>query len=163
MGSVGGAECVADIIVSQVSQFFGELFAVLGLFFAAEAGVLKEDHIAVLHLGNCLGRSFAGDVVIGNKDDFLAELLGQALCDRCQGFALVRPVLDFAEVRAEDDFRAALDELADGRKRSDDTGLVGDLAVLQRDVEIAADQDALALNVLKVFNTLFVQHRFSPS
>ena len=72
MCSVGGTECVAYIIISQISQFLAELFAVLGLFSAAETCILQKNYIAFLHSFYSLGSCFAGYIVIRYENNFLA-------------------------------------------------------------------------------------------
>ena len=47
MCSVGGTECVAYIVVCEVSQLFAELFAVLCLLSTAETGILKKNYISL--------------------------------------------------------------------------------------------------------------------
>ena len=57
--------------------------------------------------------------------------------------AALRP----AEMREQDDLAALVGDLGDGRRDALDAGRVGDLAVLDRHVEVDAQQDALALHV----------------
>ena len=99
----------------------------LGLFLAAEPGVLQENDVAVLHLCDSLGCCISGDMIVGDELDFLAELLGKALCNRCQGLTLVGSILDLAEMGAEDDLCALIDQLLNGGQSGNDTGLIGDL------------------------------------
>ena len=162
MRAVCRTESVADIIVGKISEFLGEFFAVLGLFAAAETGVLKKNDVAGLHGLDGLRGFLAGHVVISDKYDFLAELLRETRGDRSKGFALVRAIFDFAKVRAKDDLRAFADELFDGRKSRNDTGLVRDDAVLQRHVEIAADKHSLAVQIFEIINC-FLLHVFLSS
>ena len=82
MCSVRRTKCIAYIIVSQISQLFAELFAVLGLFFAAETSILQQNNIAVFHFSNSLGSCFAGYIVISNEFYLFAQLLGQSYCYR---------------------------------------------------------------------------------
>ena len=96
MSPVGGTECITYIIVCQVSQFFTERFAVLGLFFAAETGILKQHHIAFAHLCHSFGGCLAGYIVICYKVYFLAQLLRQPLGNRSQGLSLVGAILYLA-------------------------------------------------------------------
>ena len=164
MRSVGAAECIAYIVICKISQFFCKAlscFFRLGLFLASETGILQKDDVSVLHLGNSLGCCLSGNIVIGDELDFLAELLGQACGNRCQRLALVRALLYFAKMGAEDDLCAFPNQLVDGGECSNDTGLVGDLPVLQRYVEIAADKDSLSLCV-DVINGLLIQHWNMP-
>ena len=127
---MGGAECITYIVICQISQLFAELLAVLGLFRATETGILKQDNIALFHSLNSLGSCLAGYVVIRYEYNILAQLLGQAYCNRSQRLALVRAILYFAQVGAENHFCALTDQLLDGRQCSHDTGLVGDDTVL---------------------------------
>ena len=55
-----------------------------------------------------------------------------------------------AQMAAQDDLCAVIDQLLDGGQSRIDTVLVGDDAVLHGDVEIAADKDLLAAVVLIV-------------
>jgi hypothetical protein len=52
-----------------------------------------------------------------------------------------------------DDLRAGFPQLVQRRQRRPDPPVVGDLAVVQWDVEITADQDALAAQVSKIGNS----------
>ena len=52
-----------------------------------------------------------------------------------------------AHVRAQDHLRAVFHQILDGRQGAHDAVFVGDLAVLHRDVEIAADENALAFDI----------------
>ncbi len=50
----------------------------------------------------------------------------------------------------QDDAAALVGDFLDGRLGGADAGVVGDLAVGHRDIEIDADKDALALEVRKI-------------
>ena len=130
MCSVGGTECVAYIVVCEVSQLFAELFAVLCLLSSAETGVLKKNDISLFHCVYSLCCSFAGYVVIGYENNFFSEFLRKALCNRSQGFSLVRAIFYFSKVGAKNHFAAIVDQLLDCRESCVDTCLVCDLTVL---------------------------------
>ena len=130
MCSVGGTKCVAYIVVSQVSQLFAEFLAVLGLFFAAETGILQKYHIAVCHSLNSLGCCFAGYIVIRYEYNLLAQLLFQSYSNRSQGLTLVGAIFYFAQVRAEDNLCTFVNQLLDSRQSCNNTSLVCDLAIL---------------------------------
>ena len=99
VGAVRGTERIADEGIRQIGQFLAEAFAVLGLFGAPETGVLQQDHVAVLHgRDGFVGRS-AGHVVIVHELHGLAQQFAQADRHGRQGFAGVRAVFDFAQVR----------------------------------------------------------------
>ena len=61
-----------------------------------------------------------------------------------------------AEMGDHDHARTALDQVLDGRERLADPGIVDDTAVLDRDVEVDADQHALARDV-EVANRGFLE------
>ena len=157
MSSVGGAECVHyEDAVGQVSQLLAELLAVLGLFCAAETCVLKDYDLAVLHLSNSLLCDVACYLVVLGENYLCIYKLSQSVSGSLQGELLLRAVLRLAEVRAEDNLCAVLDQLVDGRESCGDTVVVGDLAVLHRYVEVNADEHLLAL-FIQVFYILLVQ------
>ena len=86
---------------------------------------------------------------------FFAEFFGKAFGHRSQGKFRFRFALRFAEMRAEDQFCAVVDEILDGRERSVDTVFIGDDTIFQGNVKVAAGKDAFAVDV-NVFNGLFV-------
>src|SRR5699024_3138530 len=147
--TVAAAEGVVHIGVGQAGQLLGEFGDVLGLLLA-EAGVLQQDHVAVVHGGDSGLGVLAHDVVIVGKDDFLAQLSAQGLGDGGQAELGLGAVLGFAQVAAQDDLCAVIDQLLDGGHSRVDAVLVGDDAVLHGDVEIAADKHFLAAVVLVV-------------
>jgi hypothetical protein len=61
-------------------------------------------------------------------------------------------------VGAENDSRALIDKILDGWQSGAHTCIVGDPAILQRDVEINPDQYFLILE-LHISNCFFVEHR----
>ena len=76
-----------------------------------------------------------------------AEELRQPLRDGPQAEAVLDLAVGPAEVAREDDPRAVGEQVVDGRDGGADARVVGDLAVLERDVEVDADEDALAGDV----------------
>ena len=83
-------------------------------------------------------------MIIRYEYNFFAKLLGKTLCNRCKGLALVRAILYFSKVGAENYFAAVSDQLLDGRKCCYDTCLICDHAIFQRYVEIASYKDAFS-------------------
>ena len=143
---MGRAERVVDEDVREGTEFFGEGSFVLGLF-RSVTGVLKEDDVSVLHGSNgCFG-ILADHIVVCGEGDRLAQELCEADCDGSEGQFGLRFALRFAEVGAKDDLATVSNEFLDGRKRGDQTVLVGDLAVFQGDVEVTAYEDFLAFYV----------------
>ena len=156
VSSVGGTERVAYIVVAEVSEFLGKCLAVLGLLRTTETGVLKKNNIALVHSSYSSRCVSTGHVVASNEGNLLAELLGEALSNGSKALTLVGAVLNLAEMRAKDNLCAVVKKLVDRRKSRNNTGLVGDDTVLERNIEIAANKDSLALRV-EIVNRLFVQ------
>ena len=118
------AERVVDVEVAAVGELAGEALVVLRLA-RVEARVLEHRHAVV------------------------AEELGDALAHRRHrvlGAVLLglRP----AEVRADAHLaRAAVEQQPQRRQRGLDAGVVGDAAVLERDVQVGPDEDDLPVDV----------------
>ena len=94
---------------------------------------------------------------IGGELNLFAHQLGQPFGHRGEsaflfGFLILRP----AQVGAEDDGRAVIGQIPDGGNGFTDTLVVGDDAVGQRHVEVAAHQHFFAADV-DVFNGLFIE------
>ena len=75
----------------------------------------------------------------------------QMLGDRLQAELRLRLALRPAEMRREDHRRAVIERVGDRRQRRANAGVVGDPAVLDRDVEVDADEHAPAVEA-KVVN-----------
>ncbi len=152
-------ECIAYIIVREISEFLRKLLACflrLCLFLASEACILKQNDIARLHSCDSLCCCFAGDIIIRNEFHFLAELLGKTCCYRCKGLSLVGPVLDLSKMRAENYLCSLVDQLLNRRKSRNNAGLIGNFAVLERNVEVASHKDSSASRV-KIINGFLIE------
>ena len=85
--------------------------------------------------------------VLEQADALVGQELAQPLLDRLQGERGVGP-LGAAEMRHEHDLAgAAVEQEPDRRQRGPDARVVGDAPVLERDVEVDADERALAGDV----------------
>ena len=129
MRAVGRAKCVAYIHIAEIGQFFGEVLSVLGLFFAAETGILEQNHVSLIH--SCYSRSsrLARHMVVGHKIYRLSKLFRQSLCNGGQGLALIGAVLYLSQVGTENHFSAVFHQFLDGGKCGFDTCLVCNLPV----------------------------------
>ncbi len=130
----------------RLASFFGES-GVVGFFFRMEAEVFEEERLAGFEVGGHLAGDCAdavggeGYVLVVAEDviEQAAKVGDQgAKAHGLDGFAF-----GAAEVGAEDDFRFVAQSVLDGRERLADAGVIGDDAVLERDVEVDADEDAL--------------------
>ena len=155
MRAVRGAESIVDIDFSERSKLLGKLGIVLFLFLVEE-DVLQKNHVTGLHLGDALLRVGTDDVL--GQHNLLVQLLAQTLGHGSQGVLHVELALGTAQMRAEDDGRIVIQQVLDGGQSRHNTGFIGNLRSVQRDVEVAANQYALAgyvdiLNGLLVHNT----------
>ena len=146
---MAAAECIVNICISQRSQLFAELRHVLGLFLA-ETGVLQQNDIAVVHGSNSSLCVLAHNVVVVSKHNGLAQLCAQSHSNGCQAELCLGAILGFAQVAAQDDLCAIVDQLLDGGQSRVDAVLVGDDTIFHRNVEIAADKHFLAAVILIV-------------
>ena len=97
----------------------------------------------------CMARDRGGgllaDAVLGERDrppEHAGDRRGDGL-ERLRRVAPLRP----AEMRQQDDLAALVGDLADGRRHALDAGRVGDLAVLDRHVEVDAHEHRLPFDV----------------
>ena len=149
MRAMDGAERVGHIQLGHRGKLLGQLGIVL-LLARLKADVLEQHGLAGLDLCRELLRIGADDVL--GQLDLEAELLAQALGDRSKGVLHVVLSLRTAEVRAEDDRRAVVQQVADGRQRRVDTGFIGDVAFgVERHVKVAAHGN------LNIFDGHFVE------
>ncbi len=162
---MGGAEGVVHIDVAVGRELFGELpllllesllgglerrlvlavlLLALGLLLLVVARVLEHEHVAVLEGGHFgVGRG-----AVGREGDGPAELFGERVRDDLhRGVGGDALFVGTAHVGHEDQLAAVFDHVFDRRQGADDAGVVLDLAFLDRNVEIDAHQDALALDV----------------
>jgi len=142
--AMGCPERVVDVDVGVGGELRGECRVVL-LLRGMEAEVLQEDRLARAHsLHGILGagaKRVTGDGHIATKE------LRQALADGPQPQAVLDLPIRASEMTGEDDLGAVGEEARDRRQGGPDPGVVGDLAVGQRNVEVDAHEDALARGV----------------
>ena len=132
-----GAEGVVDVGVGQRGVARGQLRVVLGLA-RLEADVLEHHDVPV---GN--GVEIAGERDVG------AEQLGQPRRDGREAEVQVAPLRP-PEVGGQQEPRATAAQLLQGRQRGADPRVVPNDPIFQRDVEVDADEDALALELAEV-------------
>ena len=122
--------------------------AISGSFFFSRcrSGRLEHEHVAGLEGLDGSGRLLT--VGVGDEGHVQAGELGELGGDGLQGeLGLEAGAGRAAEVAHEDDARVVIDQVLDRGQRGLDAGGVADDAVLDRHVEVNADQDALAVDI----------------
>ena len=152
---MGGGERVVDIEVAELGELFHKRRIVLLLAFM-EAGVLQQQHVAVLHFGDRSRGRLAN--AVGGEGDRALHDVGDRRGDGFKRIGLVRPALGPPEMREENDLAALARDLLDGRRDALDAGRIGDAAVLGRNVEVDAQEDALAGEVGVVERAEWIAH-----
>ena len=123
-----------------------------------EPQVLEQEHVARGHVAD-RGPSAVVDAVPAGERDRAA----QDLCEPYRGRGererlLVTLATGAAQVTHEHDLAATLEDRLDGRDGRPDPGVVGDRPVLQRNVEVHADQDGAFTRVEGVDGAAGVGH-----
>lgn len=145
LGAVCGAEGIENEDVTIGSELLGDLGIVL-LLTLVKTDVLENEDLARLDGGDSLGGLLA--IRVGNKSNVKARELSELLGDRLEGkLGLEASALRTAEVAHEDDASVVLNEVVDGGQGSLDTGGVANDAILDRHVEVNADENALAVDI----------------
>ena len=145
LGAVSGAEGIENEDVTIGSELLGDLGIVL-LLTLIEADVLENEDLARLDGGNSLSSLLA--VGVGDKGNVETRELSELLGDRLEGqLGLEAGALGTAEMAHEDDASVVLNEVVDGGQGSLDTGGVANDAILDRHVEVNADENALAVDI----------------
>ena len=149
------AEAVGDEDLAEGGDLLGVRGAhggILAGLLRVEANVLQQHHVAVVHRGD-LGLGILAVGVLGQRH-VGAEQLAEAGGNR--GQAQLRNDLAFraAKVGHEDDLGAFFAQGLDGRQSSLDSTVISDGGAVQRNIEISANQNALALEISKVLECL---------
>ena len=111
---MGGREGVVDIEIAERGERLDE-FGVVLLLALVEAGVLEQQHVAVLQRRDRRGRDRAD--AVGGEGDRLARRSATRGGDRAQRIGRVRPALGPAEMGEQDHLAALVGDLADRRQR----------------------------------------------
>ena len=144
MCAMGGGEGVIDIDVAELGELvdMGRIVLLLALM---EAGVLEQEHVAVLHFGDRVVGRLAD--AVGRESDRPLDDVGDSGGDGLERIGLVRAALGPAEMREQNDLAAFVRDFRDGRRNALDARRIGHAAVFRRNVEIDAQEHAFAGHV----------------
>ena len=163
---LGLARVKADVLKQDGFAFLQGCDLCLGVF---ADDVLREGDLAAEQLietvCNRLQRELHGVVLLCLCQQLrlcgsllsLRQLLDLLFLFLVQTEALGEDSVRLAHMGAENDLCAVVQQIFDGRQSRNDALVARDLAILQRDVEVAADENFLALD-FDVFNGLLVVH-----
>ncbi len=145
MGAMSGAEGIAnEQAIAKLGELLREGFVVL-FFFGVEAHVFEKEDAAVGE-GSAFGFGVGADAIVCEGDWAFQELF-EFFCGGREGILGIRATFRPAQMRGEDEASTFLDGEAKSGKSFADARVVGDDAVFERDVEVDADEDALAVEV----------------
>ena len=142
VGAVGRTESIVHIEGGIAEQGLGELGVVL-LFLLVETDVVEQHHVTILQGLAGGGGGFTDG--FGDEGNGLAQVAGEALGGSGQGeLGLVAGSFGAAQVGAENEAGAVLEQVLDGGQSGHDAGIVGNLAILHGYVEVNAHEHFLA-------------------
>ena len=145
MRAMRGAEGIAnENAVAESGKLFGKSLVVF-FFLGMEANVFQNENFAVAQ-GFALAFGARADA-IERKRHRATEKLFQLFRGWPHGIFQIRAAFGAAEMRGEHDASAFLNSEANCRQRFADASVVRDDAVFERNVEVHADEDALAAKV----------------
>ncbi len=146
VGAVGAAEGVVDVDIAEAGQLLRE-GGIVGLFFGMEAEVFEQERLAGFEVGGHLAGDDTdavggeGYVLVVAED--MVEHAAKVGDEGAEAHGVDGLALGAAEMRAENDLGFVAESVLDGGEGLADAGVVGDDAVLEGDVEVDADEDAL--------------------
>jgi hypothetical protein len=150
---VHDTESVRDEGVTELRELLREVVTVIlvlrGLV-RVEAQVLEQRDIPVPERLHGLLGGLADGVL--REHHRPSQQIAQSLGHRRKAVLRVGSTVGPAEVRDHDDAGTRVDEGVDRRDGRPDAAVIGDLVVLQRHIEVAADHDALAPQVTEFWN-----------
>ena len=144
MGAVRRSESVVHENIRKARQRFGKLRVVFGLLLVV-ANVFKERNLAVLECGGNILCVLADNVAAHANG--LSQKLRKACRHRRKAEFRQPFALRSAQMGAKNDPCAVLNQIFYGGQRRSYAFVVCNYSVLQRNVKIAAHQNALALYV----------------
>ena len=138
-------QIIVDCEIATGSELLRKLGIVL-LLTLVETDVLENEDLARLDGGDSLSSLLA--VGVGDKGNIETRELSELLGDGLEGqLGLEAGALGTAEVAHENDASVVLNEVVDGGQGSLDAGGVANDAILDRHVEVNADENALAVDI----------------
>jgi hypothetical protein len=143
--AVHHSEPVGDEDIPELGQLLREGEALVGILRGlgrGEAQVLEDGDLPVLECGD-RGESLVPNR-LGDEADALAEQLAEPLRDWPEAVLGGDLAVGAPEVADHDHARALVYQGVERRQRRSDPAVVGDAAVLERDVEVTADDDSPA-------------------
>ena len=144
VGAMRRPERVVHVDVGVGRELCSKCGVVL-LLLGVESEVLEQNEFAGPQTLDRVDRT--DPKCVAGDGDVLADQLGQALGCRSQTQPIVDLAVGSSEMACQDDLRAVRQEMSNRRKRGPDPGVVRDLPVLERYVEIDAQEDAFACDI----------------
>ncbi len=146
MGAVRRAERVIDVVLGELGELLGKTF-VIRLFFRVEAQVFEQERLSLFQFeGDFLGlraNALGAESDIFTARKFTIEQHAQALGNRLQAHLWIGFALGSSEMRSENETRTVAQSVLDRGQSFADAGVIHDAAIVERDVEVHAHEDAV--------------------
>ena len=147
VGPVRSGEGIVDIDVAVGGERLGKFRIVLFLALVI-AGVFQKQNIAVGHRPDGVSRCFT-DAIFG-KGDVAAKKSSNGRSDGCKRHGSHTLAFRTTEMGQKDHLGTLFGQFPDGWQNAFDTGCVGDLFTVHRNVQVHANQSALAGDVSQI-------------
>ena len=151
-------ESVGYVYICKGSQVLSK-YRIVRLFFRSESQIFEKDHVSGVEIfGRChyLGNY---DIIALCEEHLLFKKLGDPFGHGLESEFMIGLSLRTSKMAHEYNLCASADEIFHRRHRSYYPGVIGDLSVFHGNVEVAADYNALSLNI-DILYCLF--HYVSP-
>ena len=148
VGAMRRAESIVHVVVAELGKLPGEI-RIVGFLLGMEAEVLQQQRLPTLQLVGHLLRLHAN--AVGRKSHVLAapqnvvEQNAQPLGHRLHAHLGIGLALGTSQVRRQNEPRAMAQRVLNAGQRLADAGVIHHAAVVERDVEIHAHEDALVV------------------
>src|SRR3989344_1544607 len=135
---------VIHIEGSEAGKFFQEL-RIVRLFLRMKAQIFEKENISCIQIVHLLHDIYPD--AISRQRNVLTQQFGKPLCHRSQRKFRIPLSLWATKMGSENDFCTILEEMSNRPQGLDNTRVIGNLPILDGDIEIHTDENALVCDV----------------
>ena len=153
-------ECIVDVKIRKACKLLGKFF-VVGLLFGVEAQILQQKGLAFFefsgHLFGFNAHAVGTEANIFAAGQFPIKQHAETLSHWLQAHLRIRLPFRTPEVRSQDQPRSMAESMLNSWESFADAGVVHNTAIVERDVEIHAHEDAVVVE-RQIANGKFGHH-----